>query len=266
MKLTTVLSAVNNNPNYYKFIPKQIIFWKKFNINFIAVFVGISIPDELINYSSNIILWDKNLDLVPSYVAQNIRIYYPSLLHLPDDEIVMITDMDMLPGNDKYYKEGLENFDINDFIYYRYIDQNEEYKQIYMCYNGAHPSLWAKLFKINSEEDIEKTLFNNYHNNYDYDGIPGCKGWFQDQIIMYNNLHNYDNLKILNRPLKRLHSPEFIEHLNKGDTLFISEYDDIHFHRSFFDNESLILNAEEQLNKIDILTKLDYDYDYEYEN
>jgi len=27
MKLTTVIGSVNNNPKYYMFIPKQILFW-----------------------------------------------------------------------------------------------------------------------------------------------------------------------------------------------------------------------------------------------
>ena len=49
MKLTTVIGSVNNNPKYYMFIPKQILFWKKFGINFIAVFVGNHIPDREIN-------------------------------------------------------------------------------------------------------------------------------------------------------------------------------------------------------------------------
>ena len=40
MKLTTVIGSVNDNPKYYMFIPKQILFWKKFGINFVAVFVG----------------------------------------------------------------------------------------------------------------------------------------------------------------------------------------------------------------------------------
>ena len=47
--------------------------------------------------------------------------------------MVMITDMDMLPTNDKYYKENLENYSHDDFIYYRNID----HRQIYMCYNAA---------------------------------------------------------------------------------------------------------------------------------
>jgi hypothetical protein len=44
--------------------------------------------------------------------------YYTTLIDLPDDEIIMITDMDMLPINSSYFKEGLENFNKDDFIYY----------------------------------------------------------------------------------------------------------------------------------------------------
>lgn len=244
MKLTTVLASVNNNPKYYMFIPKQILFWKKFNINFIAVFVGDDIPDELKVYSNNIILWNKNLDLNTAYIAQNIRMYYTSLLDLPEDELVMITDMDMLPTNYNYYKDGLEEYTTKDFIYYRHVDNN----QIYMCYNAAHSSIWAKLFNIYSEDDISKKIIENY-NNY-YDGIPGSTGWFIDQEIMYNNLIKYEHLKVLNRPIKRLEVQMYHNHLNNGDTNFINMYDDVHFHRSYFDNESLILDAEKQLNSI----------------
>jgi hypothetical protein len=62
------------------------------------------IPDELKNYKDNIILWNMNKNLNSAFVAQNIRIFYPALLSLPDDELVMITDMDMLPINPSYYK------------------------------------------------------------------------------------------------------------------------------------------------------------------
>jgi hypothetical protein len=59
MKLTTVLGSVNLNKEYYMFIPKQILFWKHFGINFIAVIVGEIIPEELKEYSNNIILFHK---------------------------------------------------------------------------------------------------------------------------------------------------------------------------------------------------------------
>lgn len=198
MKLTTVLGSVNDNRDYYLFIPKQILFWKKFGIKFIAVYVGEKIPEELTNYSDNIILWNNNLDINTSFVAQNLRMYYTSLLELPQDELVMITDMDILPMSSTYYCNGLEKYNVDDFIYYRHIDGN----QIYMCYNAAHPSLWSKMFKINCIEDIKNKIYSTYDKIYN--GIPGSHGWFIDQEIMYSSLINYENLKVLNRPIKRL--------------------------------------------------------------
>jgi hypothetical protein len=244
MKLTTVLASVNNNPKYYSFIPKQIIFWKKFNINFIAVFVGDKIPEQLLCNSNNIILWNKNLDLNTAYVAQNIRIYYPALIKLPQDECVMITDMDMLPTNFSYYKNGLDKYNTNDFIYYRHIDG----KEIYMCYNAAQPSTWGKIFSIKNETDIKNRLYENYNKNYD--GTPGFTGWNIDQEIMYRCLINYKHLHVLNRPIKRLEMYMYTQHLNNNDKNFISQYDDAHFHRNYFDNEHLIIDAETQLHNI----------------
>ena len=244
MRLTTVLGSVNNNPEYYLFIPKQILFWNKFGIKFIAVFVGENIPNELLPYSNNIILWNRNLELNSAYVAQNLRMYYTSLINLPDDEMIMITDMDMLPMNDRYYKDGLENFNKDDFVYYRHVDGN----QIYMCYNAAHPLLWSKLFNIYSEEDIERRIRENYNDRYN--GIPGSTGWFIDQEIMYKTLINYENLKVLNRPIRRLEMCDFNNHLLNNNINFISNYDDCHFHRSYYNNYEFILNAEKQLNNL----------------
>lgn len=246
MRLTTVLSAVNNNPSYYRFIPKQILFWGKFNIRFVAVFIGDSIPDELKEYSNNIILWSKNLNLNTAFVAQNMRIYYPALLQLPDDEAVMITDMDMLPMNNTYYTSGLESYTKDDFIYYRHVDGN----QIYMCYNAAHPNTWATVFSIHSDEDIERTITENYNANYN--GIPGSTGWFIDQLTMYNKLIGYPHLKVLNRPIKRLEMFMYRRHLQFQHTNFIGKYDDAHFHRNYDNNLPLILDAERQLKETNV--------------
>lgn len=241
MKLTTVLSCVNNNSNYYLFIPKQILFWGKFNIKFIAVFVGEKIPDELMDYKDNIILWNNNLDLHTAFVGQNLRIYFPAMIHLPDDELIMITDMDMLPTKPDYYCSGLEHFNKDDFIYYRYVDGN----QIYMCYNAAHPSIWQKVFNVYNENDIINKINETY--NVSYNGVPGSTNWCIDQEVMYSKLINYPHLKILNRPISRLEVYDYINRLNHGQDNFLKYYDDVHFHRNYKNNEPLILHAEYQL-------------------
>jgi hypothetical protein len=241
MRLTTVLSAVNENQAYYLFIPKQIKFWKKFGIKFIAIFIGTELPDSLQPYRDNIILWNNTYKLNSAYIGQNIRLYYPALLNLPDDEMVMITDMDMLPMNDRYYKEGIQNCTSNDFVYYRHIDGN----QIYMCYNAAHPKVWAKIFNITTEFDIDKLLLTNYNNRYN--GRPGDIGWSIDQEVLYNFAIQYPYLKVLNKPLKRLEMWDYKRFLGEGRINFVSEYDDCHFHRNYLENEILIQDAEKQL-------------------
>lgn len=245
MRLTTVISSVNNNPKYYLFIPKQILFWKRFNIKFIAIFVGNKIPQELEPFKDNIILWNKNLDLNTAFVSQNIRMYYIALLKLPDDEMVMITDMDMLPMNDTYYTSDLEKFTKKDFIYYRNIEVKN---QIYMCYNAAHPETWSNIFKINNEDDIESKLNTTYDKRYN--GIPGSNGWTTDQLLMYSNLINYPHLKILNRTIKHLTLKQYKYYLHKNVNYFIHLYDDCHFHRDFISNNHFIIDAEHQLFKL----------------
>jgi len=242
MRLTTVLASTNDNPKYYMFIPKQITFWETFGIRFIAVFVGKEIPQELSAYSDNIILWNKNLNLNTAYVGQNLRIYYPALLNLPDDEMLMITDMDMLPANGSYYTRGLAKYTRDDFIYYRHVDG----KQIYMCYNAAHPRTWAAVFGCSTALDIELALYRDYI--YNYNGVPGSTGWYADQETMYNHLIHYPHLKVLQRPLHRLEIASYKNHLTCGDTNFVLSYDDVHFHRSYEENAALIADAERQIN------------------
>jgi hypothetical protein len=233
MKLTTVLGCVNNNPDYYMFVPKQILFWAQFGIRFVTVFVGEAVPVEI--KDCEVILWSKNADLNPAYVAQNMRLYYPALLQLPEDEAVMITDMDMLPMSPGYYKDGLEAFGTRDFVYYRHIDGN----QVYMCYNAAHPTAWAAVFGVHSEADVEERLASNYPK---YTGVPGETGWYTDQLVLYQKLSVYPHFQVLNRPLRRLEMDAFTF---RSD---IRDYDDAHFHRNYFKHVYKIRHAETQLN------------------
>lgn len=251
VKLTTVLGSTNDNPRYYKFIPKQILFWKHFGCKFIAIFIGNEIPTELIEYKENIILWNHNSNIKSAFLGQNLRIYYPALLNLPDDEVVMITDMDMLPANSHYYKDCLESYTKDDFIYYRYIDRNKWRNEIYMCYNAAHPDTWGKLFKIKTIDDVINALENVYNSyNRNYSGKPGEEGWFIDQEIMYEKLHNYENLKVLNKTPRRLEVHKASHYVSSNNNNYIKNYDDMHFHRSYDANYKLIEHVEKLLHLV----------------
>lgn len=243
MKLTTVLSAVNLNPEYYLFLPYQIRFWAKFGCKFICVLVAESIPDELKNYSEHIVLWNHTPELHSAYVGQNIRLYYPALLDLPDDEIVMITDMDMMPLNAEYYKTGIENFTKDDFICYH--DVCPEYHKISMCYNASHPNTWAKLFSINSLNDVIKLLRDNFAT--EYTGVPMTQHWNIDQLILVKFVLNYPKSFFLKKKVRRLEMWDCINRINNGNVNFLSLYDDGHFHRSYSKNKPLIDYVEKLL-------------------
>jgi hypothetical protein len=247
MKLTTVLGCVNDNPRYYRFIPYQIYFWKKFGLRFITFFVGDKLPEELLPYQEHIRLWNKTPELSSIFVAQNLRIYAPTLLSLPDDELVMITDMDMLPMNDTHYTSGLEHFEKDDFIYY-----NDEIlhntKEIFMSYNSAHPETWAKAFDIQNESDIIQRLRDVYLAGDTYH--PGSAGWFIDQHTLYNSLLKYPRFHMLHRHAKRLETWHYIKHMNElPGQVFIDRFDDAHFHRDFDKNRVLIEDAKAQLDR-----------------
>jgi hypothetical protein len=239
MKLTTVLGSVNLNPNYYLFIPKQIKFWGRHGIRFIAVIAGDYIPKELLPYSANIFLWKKNKEINSVFLGQHLRIYYPALLDLPDDELCMITDMDMLPIHSTYFKNDIEQFTSDDWIYYNKLIDN----QIIMCYNAANPKTWSNVFNIKSEDDIESRLRETYDPIYE--GKPSGRGWFSDQEIMYKSLINNSNLKVLNKPIKRLETWDFRNMIKRKNINL--NFDDIHFHRSFQKNIGLISFLEKLL-------------------
>lgn len=241
MKLTTVLGSCDNNPHYYKFIPFQIWFWAKFGIKFIAVFIGNNIPIELLPFKDNIHLWNYTPHLTSSFVGQNLRIYYPALLKgLSDDELVMITDMDMLPCKPDIFTQGLEQFKKDDFLTWHPVLWDA--KEIFMWYNAAHPDTWGNIFKVNSIEDIIQRLNETHVTGGKY--APAQEHWFIDQHTMFNVLINHPSLKQLNRIPKRMAN---VNVLTNGNKHMITMFDDVHFHRSFMQNEHLIMEALSQL-------------------
>ena len=66
-------------------------------------------------------------------------------------------------------------------------------------------------------------------------------------VTEYAKLINYPHLKVLNRPVKRLETSAYNGYLNNKKTDFIKTYDDAHFHRNYFTNLQLILDAEKQV-------------------
>ena len=113
MKVDCVLTAVNTNPLYIEFVPYFIKVWRKImpTANIKIILIADSIPDDLVEYQKYFILFSPIKNVSTSFTSQYIRLLYPALLTGYKDGI-MITDIDMIPLNKKYYIDITDEVDI----------------------------------------------------------------------------------------------------------------------------------------------------------
>jgi hypothetical protein len=226
MKITTVLTAVNDNPKYTKFIPFFISQWKKLypEIKIKIVFVGSQLPSNLNIYKDYIDLFPEIPNISSVYIAQTIRLLYPALLQ---DEVTVITDMDMVPANRTYFQQEIEEGSFTIFRSLECVGQGE----IAICYNAAQTSVWKSVFGINTLEDVRSFLIKNYKY---CDGIHGGKGWISDQLLLFNSVSNWNGGKRNILGDKQFRRLDFFHH-NYDKNMFLSmlnteEYSDAHFY------------------------------------
>ena len=190
MEISHVLTAVNDSKNYTRFIPLFIKYWEKLypNIKPLIIFIGEEIPEEYIQYKDNIIKFDPIEGINTPYMAQTIRLLWPAIVDTTGS--VLISDMDMIPANDNYFKNAMVGCNINSFVSLRPEDIIG-HEQIPMCYNSATPEVWSSVFGIKNQEDIIKFL--KTHHKSEFDGKHGGKGWYTDQQLLSSYVMNWKN-------------------------------------------------------------------------
>lgn len=191
MKLDCVVTAVNENPLYLDFVPLFIKSWNALypTVDVKIILIAKMIPNELLEFEKNIIVFEPIENVLTSFTSQIIRLLYPCILDYENG--VLITDMDMIPMNKTYYTENIKPFDNDRFIYYR---ENVcfHYKQIAMCYNVATPKIWRDIFRIHSIDDIRKYIKAVHDKNVIKEG-HGNTGWSIDQETLYNKAREWNS-------------------------------------------------------------------------
>lgn len=197
MKLTHVLTATNEKKLYIQFIPLIIKTWKKVvKLTPKIVLVANKIPKQYEQYKDHIILFPPVKNIPTSFQAQCIRLIYPALLdtkyfdektNTEKDGAVIITDMDMIPMNRRYYTKTVKNINQNTFAIYRnFLSDRKEYP---MCYCAGTPKTWGEIFGVKTLEDI-RPLLKLWHKQRG--------GWASDQKILFQKSNKW------NKKTKRL--------------------------------------------------------------
>jgi len=197
MKLSCVLVACNEKTQYLEFWPSVKRAWLEVaKLPCIMVYVGEILPNGL--HGDPAVRWFKPIAGWPTATqAQCIRLFYPALLET--DGAVMISDMDMIPLQGDWFVNGFKQFEENQFVSLRGID--DEAKQIYMCYVGAIPKVWGEMFGITCEQDIRNRL-TEWSQAHKSDGLrpvePGRPyiGWATDQLELYRHVKAWDPRRI----------------------------------------------------------------------
>jgi hypothetical protein len=177
MKIDTVILSSNDNPDYIQFWPIVSEAWKLMGVNPILIYTGekkLKLKGDVINFNI------KNID--SSFVAQNIRILYPSLL---TNKTCLVSDIDNLPLSRNYFLDSVSSFNKNSFIIYR--PDACPPNMISMMWNAAAAATWYELFKVDSEKKIEKYLNKWYTKNYSIQG----KAWYTDQIKLRKHVNKF---------------------------------------------------------------------------
>ena len=243
MKLSCVLTACNDIPLYYDFIPLFIKTWNKLypDVDVKIIFISDSIPTKFIKYSDNLILFKPLPNISTAFISQYIRLLYPAILDYKHG--ILITDMDMLPMNRSYYTKNIEIFPDDKLIYLRPVLLNLH--QIAMCYNIAHNTTWSKIFNIHSKEDINKRLINVYSKIQYIDG-HGKQGWFTDQQdffwYVFKWAHKTNNFIVLqdkHTGFKRLDRARFIFNSQVKKQITNGFFSDYHCLRPFKQYETI---------------------------
>ena len=190
MKLDCVLTSVNENTLYLDFVPIFIKTWNKLypNVDVKIILISKEIPENLLLYQENIILFHPIENVLTSFTSQFIRLLYPCILNYKNG--VLITDMDMLPMNKTYYTKNIEEYSNDKFIYYR-DNICFNYNQIAMCYNVATPQIWQEIFNIFSIDDVINNIKDISSKNIIKDG-HGNIGWSIDQQTLYKRVFEWN--------------------------------------------------------------------------
>lgn len=242
MKITKCLVACDLNPTYLEFYPLVRKYWKNIvGIDTILILIANEIPYDLKEFSNEIILFKPVENIHTAFQAQCIRILYPSIIG--SNENIIISDMDLIPLNKKYYIENVKEFDDDKFIVYR--DVISEYKQYPICFCLANTKIWRDIFNVKSENDVSDKLklWYNIYDNYQISSAYSMS-WACDQLQLFefvnrwntktNNLIKLKDEQTNFKRLDRMNLDEIQNNLEKYKMLIKDEiFSDFHLPRPY---------------------------------
>jgi len=177
-----VVGTVNDHPHYLACIPFFFKSWSALGYEPYLLYIGVTLPAELIELQKKhtIVQFNPPPGFHSAYIAQSIRLYWTSLVSTDLDRQVLITDIDIVPLSNRFFKEELLSYDKTKFHAIDYMNTLKNYGYLPMCYNIATVRLWREFNNVTTLVQLQE----KYKDPVVYSGTHGGIGWFADQHLL----------------------------------------------------------------------------------
>lgn len=184
----------------------------------------------------DVVRFDPMPDVPISTQAQVIRLILPAFF---EDDICILSDIDMIPINKNYFIDRVKNVPDDKFVVYRSKGYGYYQKRFPMCYVAAKGKIFKEIFNIDLN-NIPKTI-RKWHS-YGF-------GWSTDEEVMHRLVAKWH--KKTKRALKLPFVREL--HIQRGKWGYNKQalekrvYVDAHFPKPYKDHKELIDNFLQEL-------------------
>jgi len=183
-KIDRVILTSNNNPTYLQFWPLVARAWRD----------RIGIKPTLFLVSDESIEIDETIgDVIRVHTiegvstanhAQILRLLAPIYF---EEEICLISDIDMLPLNRDYFIKSVEKIPDDRFVVYRDAAYGDS-KRFPMCYNAGKGKLFKSIFNISSIDEIPQKIkgWINWWIS------QGGTAWDTDEVVLFTHVRGWE--------------------------------------------------------------------------
>jgi len=152
MQLKYAVVSSNSNPEYLDFWPYVSKMWKKIGIEPVLFYIDTNPPSNDVGQHGMTIFLESISNWEIAQQAQCIRFWAARVLGGP----FIISDIDMLPISEEYYKKGANQIGdrgivsySSDIIKYRWYKTNPQYP---MCYLAGDPQSFIDILDLNDDD------------------------------------------------------------------------------------------------------------------
>ena len=173
-----VIMSSDDNPMYLDFWPVVAKAWSKFGIRPTLALIARS--DVQVDESlGDVVRFEPVQGLSNALYAQAVRLLVPVLF---EHEVSLISDIDMIPLSESYFKSSVCSIADDKFVVYRDNAYPQNLHKYPMCYNVAKGLTFQELFGIKSRDEIPRMIMQWAQLNW---------GWNTDELVLYMYLHKW---------------------------------------------------------------------------